>query len=173
LLQECLREWRAAGIAADLGTLLAAASDVSAGPRFDVDDDTFLAPGDMPRRIATALAERGERVPTEPPAIVRAILDSLAHAYAETIRLAADLSGRDLDVVHFVGGGSQNTLLCRLTADALELPVVAGPVEATALGNVLVQASTAGLLPSSLTERRRLVAPTSGLTRYEPTAAST
>ena len=89
---------------------------------------------------------RGDRPPASRPELVRCILDSLAAAYGRTIRDAARLSGRSIEVVHLVGGGARNALLCQLTADACELPVIAGPVEATALGNVLVQARAHGLL---------------------------
>ena len=78
--------------------------------------------------------------------LVRCILDSLAAAFAAAVSDAARLSGRRIETVHLVGGGARNEPLCRLTARACELPVVAGPVEATALGNVLVQARAAGWL---------------------------
>jgi rhamnulokinase len=94
-------------------------------------------------------------------------MDSLALAHRATLRAAARLSGREIEVVHLVGGGSRNELLCRLTADASGLPVVAGPVEATALGNVLAQARARGVV-GGLAEARALVAATQDLRRYEP-----
>jgi rhamnulokinase len=100
--------------------------------------------------------------------MVRTILESLALAHRRTLRQAAEISGRDIEVIHLVGGGSRNELLCQLTADATGLPVVAGPTEATALGNILIQARThaaAGELP----ELRRLVAKTQPLRHYAPT----
>jgi rhamnulokinase len=93
---------------------------------------------------------------------------SLAEAYATTIRAASELSGVPVRTVHLVGGGSQNTLLCRLTAEATGLPVVAGPVEATAIGNVLVQARAHGLVSGDLEALRALVARSFPVTRYEP-----
>ena len=101
------------------------------------------APGDMPARIAAAARRTGQRPPADPPAVVRCILDSLALAYRARLRDVQELSGRAVDTVHVVGGGVRNALLLQLTADACGLPVVAGPAEAAALGNVLVQARDA------------------------------
>ena len=109
----------------------------------------------MPGRIAAAVAMAGHPpLPTQ-PAVVRCILDSLAAAYAATTETVATLTGHDVGVVHIVGGGSRNGLLCQLTADALGKPVLAGPAEATALGNVLVQARAGGALPQDLAALRR------------------
>jgi rhamnulokinase len=161
LLQECLRTWPRN----DLHDLLVAAGRVRpGGPRFDADDPRFIPPGGMPERIAAAAGV----ATLDAPETVRCILDSLADAYARAIRQAADLAERDVEVIHIVGGGSQNALLCQLTADAARLPVVAGPVEATALGNVVVQARAAGTLPPSLDAIRRQLATTIALGRYEP-----
>jgi rhamnulokinase len=154
LLQECLRCWDSPSLA----PLLASAASV-APLRFvvDADDPVFLPPGDMPGRIVSWLASRGLPVPSGPAEIVRCILDSLAMAYRRALLDAQELSGQHADVVHIVGGGARNELLCQLTADALGLPVVAGPAEATALGNVLVQARSLGVLPGSLPELRSFV----------------
>jgi rhamnulokinase len=113
-------------------------------------------------------ARRGGACRSTPPEIVRCILDSLAAAFAEAIDQAERLSGQPVEVVHVVGGGSQNTLLCQLTADACRRPVVAGPVEATALGNLLVQARTHGVLAGGLTALRERIRAAVMLTRYEP-----
>jgi rhamnulokinase len=156
LLQECLREWGRD----DLGALLAEAATIDGGPRIDVDDDAWIPPGDMPERIASAAGR-----PLDPAQTTRCILDSLADAYARTVHRAAALAGREVDVIHVVGGGSQNELLCRLTAAAAQLPVLAGPVEATALGNLLVQLRRPGESLESL--RHRLTA-TTPLRRYDP-----
>ncbi|GAA1112801.1 rhamnulokinase family protein [Arthrobacter flavus] len=171
LLQECLRSWTADGLAPQLESLLTeAAARPADGPRIDADSSTFIPPGNMPDRIRDAIKATGAAAPTEPAGVVRCILDSLADAYARTVRQAVELSGAEVDVVHIVGGGSQNTLLCQLTADATGLPVVAGPVEATALGNIMVQARAAGLLgdSASLTDIRAAVARTADTTRYTP-----
>ncbi|HEU4668074.1 MAG TPA: FGGY-family carbohydrate kinase, partial [Arthrobacter sp.] len=108
-------------------------------------------------RIRGAVRRMGEVLPNDPAAITRCIMDSLAAGYARTIRDAERLAGRTVDVVHIVGGGSQNRLLCQLTADVTGRKVVAGPVEATALGNVLVQARAAGSVAGGLAELRALV----------------
>jgi rhamnulokinase len=173
LLQESQRTWAAAGLTADLPDLLAAAARVPAFTTLvDPDDARFLPPGDMPARIAAACTESGQTPPQSVPATVRCILDSLALAYRRSVRRAADLSGRDVEVVHLVGGGARNTLLCQLTADACGLPVLAGPVEAAALGNVLVQARGLGVLSGGLPELRALLRRTQDAQLYLPTPGS-
>ena len=135
---------------------------------FDVQDTRFLPPGDMPSRIADWCREHDVRLPDGRVALVRSIVASLAAGFATAVERAADLSGRDVRRVHVVGGGAQNTLLCRLLADRLGLPVLAGPVEATALGNVLVQARANGALSGSLEDLRALVARTQPIVVHEP-----
>jgi len=169
LLSESRRTWRDQGIAHDLGTLVAGAA--AAEPRrslVDPDDARFLPPGDMPARIAEVCRSSGQPVPASPAEVTRCILDSLAVAYRRTVAAAVELSGRRVDVIHLVGGGSRNELLCQLTADAAGVPVVSGPVEATAIGNALVQARSLGALDGGLPELRRLVRETSTVTRHEP-----
>jgi sugar (pentulose or hexulose) kinase len=134
----------------------------------DVDDPAFLPPGDMPGRIAAACRRTGQPVPASPAATVRVILDSLALAYRRALADAQELSGQPVTAVHIVGGGARNTLLCQLTADACGLPVIAGPVEAAALGNVLVQARALGAAPVDLAGMRALLRQTQPLARYEP-----
>jgi rhamnulokinase len=171
LLQESMRCWRTS----DLTGLLAAAARMPALTALvDVDDPMFLAPTDaapldMPGRIAAACRALGQPEPADRAATVRCILDSLALAYRWAIHQAQRLSGRDVDVIHVVGGGARNELLCQLTADACGLPVVAGPAEATALGNVLVQARALGAVGGSLDELRALLRHTQDLRRYTPT----
>ena len=108
------------------------------------------------------------QAPATPAEVARCILDSLALAYRRTIIAVQELSGRHADVIHMVGGGVQNELLCQLTADACGLPVIAGPVEAAALGNALVQARRIGVAPADIEGLRALVRQTQELTRYEP-----
>ncbi|MFC4944415.1 rhamnulokinase [Pseudonocardia sp. GCM10023141] len=164
LLQECLREWPDA----ELDDLLAAAArEPGLAAVVDAGDPAFLAPGNMPARITAASGA------TSRAGIVRCILDSLALAHRRTVREAVALSGRDVDVVHVVGGGARNALLCRLTADACGLPVIAGPVEAAALGNALVQARALGAVAGGLGELRALIRRTQPLTRYEPRGSAT
>lgn len=167
LLSETVRAWEAeddAGI--DLPALLAAASEVAGDvPLFDADDPALGTPGNMPSRIAALL---GDAAPTTRPAFARSIVESIAAAFARAVRSASALSGRELDSIHLVGGGSLNRLLCQATADRTGLPVLAGPVEATALGNVLVQARTLDAAPATLEELRALVAATHSPQLFTP-----
>lgn len=176
LLSESVRTWERGGEHIDLEALLAAAAAVTAPvPVFDPADESFTPPGDMPSRIATWCTAHGLSAPATRAEFVRSILESLATAYAHTLRTIADVTGKEIRVVHVVGGGSQNRLLCQLTADRTGLPVLAGPVEATALGNVLVQARAAGLASlggASLEALRSTVARTVEPVRYTPSASS-
>ena len=169
LLQECMRAWHMTRSGAAIESLLREAAGTPAFDAvIDVDDGAFLAPDDMPGRIAAACAARGQRVPTSRAQVVRCILDSLALAYRSALSDAQDLAGVAVSAVHIVGGGSQNALLCQLTADACDLPVVAGPVEAASIGNVLVQAQAAGVLPPQLSVARALVASSYPVRTYLP-----
>ncbi|MFE1852929.1 rhamnulokinase family protein [Streptomyces sp. NPDC059489] len=164
LLQECLREWGEP----DLPALLsAAAGEPALRSVVDAGNAAFLAPGRMAARVAEACRASGQPVPDSPAEITRCILDSLALAHHRAVADAQRLADHPVDVVHIVGGGARNALLCQLTADACGLPVVAGPTEAAALGNVLVQARTHGLV-GDRAGMRRLLARTQRLTRYEP-----
>ncbi|MFF0266311.1 rhamnulokinase family protein [Kribbella sp. NPDC004536] len=164
ILQECQRIW-----GDDLDDLLRAAADA---PPFavliDPDAPEFLAPGNMPARIDEHCRATGQEPPRSRGAAVRCILESLALAYRRTLRTAQTIAARDVDVLHVIGGGSQNELLCRLTADACGVPVLAGPVEASALGNVLVQARALGEPFPDLDAMRALVRSTHSLRRYDP-----
>ena len=169
LLSESLRTWERAGSSEPLDRLLAAAASLPATARvFDVQDPVFLAPGDMPARIGRWYDDAGLAPPASRPALVRAIVDSLAQAFADAVERAEDLSGHTIRVVHLVGGGALNRLLCQATADRSGRRVIAGPVEATAIGNVLVQARTAGALSGDLESLRHLVAGTADLVHFTP-----
>ncbi|ACQ81868.1 carbohydrate kinase FGGY [Beutenbergia cavernae DSM 12333] len=152
LLSESVRTWRAADgdddSASDLPRLLAEAEliDGDGVPAFDADDPRFLPGGDVPALIDAVCRETGQETPRSRAEYVRAICEALATAYARVIADAARVTGRAVEVVHVVGGGVRNALLCRLTAERTGLPVLAGPVEATALGNALVQARALGAL---------------------------
>ncbi|WP_238153496.1 rhamnulokinase [Kribbella speibonae] len=164
ILQECQRVW-----GADLDELLRAGADA---PPFavliDPDAPEFLAPGNMPARIDEQCRRTGQEPPQNRGAAVRCILESLALAYRRTLRAAQTIADREVDVLHVIGGGSQNELLCQLTADACGVPVFAGPVEASALGNVLVQARALGEPLSDLSAMRALVRSTHSPRRYDP-----
>lgn len=168
LVQECRRFWAAHGDALSYDDLTRqAAASPAFGPLVDPDDEGFLAPGDMPGRLRQYCARTGQRPPTTTGEIVRCALESLALRYRWTLEHVEELVGQRLAVIHVVGGGSQNSLLCQMTADATGRPVIAGPVEATAIGNVLVQLMAAGEI-GSLAEAREVVRRSVTLTPYEP-----
>ena len=169
LLSESVRQWERDGESHDVEQLVRQAADVEAPvPVFDVDDPRFLAPGDMPARIADWCAEHELKGPAGVVETVRSILESLAEAFAGSIDRAAELSGRSVGVVHLVGGGARNELLCQLTADRCGRRVLAGPVEATATGNLLVQARALGLVGGDLEALRAITAAGQPPTRYDP-----
>lgn len=167
LLSESIREWGET----DLPALLAAAAAVTAPvPVFDANDPRFLAPGDMPGRIQGWLRDHELPVPSSRVELVRSIIESLATAFAQAVSTSASLSGRTVSTIHIVGGGALNELLCQRIADISGMPVLAGPVEATAIGNVLIQARAQGFVGGSLESLRALVAAAFSPVRYLPTA---
>ncbi len=171
VLSETVREWeRRDDRRIDLPALLDAAAEVPvhAVPVFDIDDPRFLAPGGMRKRIDDWCVEHGVRPPSTRAEYARSIVESLAHAFAGAAHEACRLGGVDARTIHIVGGGALNALLCQRTADLAGLPVLAGPVEATAMGNVLVQARSAGLIDGPLEALRDLVARTHPPRRHEP-----
>ncbi|MEV6009738.1 rhamnulokinase family protein [Streptomyces sp. NPDC051976] len=168
LLEECRRAWAAQGQPTELAALLDEAADAEPfAALVDAEAPEFLAPADMPAAIRAFCVRTGQRPPADRGAVVRCVLESLALAHRRVLRRAAELADRDVTHIHLVGGGSRNALLCRFTAEATGLPVIAGPAEATALGNILVQARAHGLV-GDLPAMRRLVAATQRLRRYEP-----
>lgn len=171
LVQESLRQWQRNGAEYLLSDLLAEAERLD-DLRSVIDPDLpiFLPPGDMPARIVAECERIGTRVPRTPAEVMRCIVDSLAAAYARSVRAVSELAGRAVETVHIVGGGSQNVLLCQLTADATGLPVVAGPVEGSALGNVLVQARAAGVVSGDLHDLRKVVVDSFDLVTFTPRA---
>jgi rhamnulokinase len=173
ILQECRRAWAAGGGPEDYPRITALAEAAPAGTVIDVDDPRFFAPGSatdpMPARVVAWCREHGQSVPDGPGAIARAILAGLAQAYRRTLDELRTVTGARPEAIHLIGGGSRNHLLCRLTAEACGLPVLAGPDEATALGNVLVQARGLGLLASE--QELRLAAQASTqVERFAPPA---
>jgi rhamnulokinase len=159
LLSESVRTWEEQdGEKTDLGALLdAAAAVTSPVALFDANAPEFSPPGDMPARIAEWCRVHDQPVPRSKAEFARSIIESLAHDFAAAVQTASELSGRRVNVIHLVGGGSLNTLLCQLTADRSGLPVLAGPVEATAIGNILVQARAAGIVTGDIESLRALV----------------
>ncbi|WP_123040982.1 rhamnulokinase [Cohnella candidum] len=170
LLQECKREWDASGRAIGYGELVEAAE--AAEPfrsMVNPDDARFYGPGGMAGKIASYCVETGQPVPRIQGEFVRCILESLALRYREALEQAERLTGRSFGGLHMVGGGIQNRLLCQWTADALGRPVWAGPVEASAIGNMLVQLIAQGSC-ANLREARRLSAESFPVDTYEPSA---
>lgn len=147
LVQECRRTWAGEGRSYSYDELTQMAA--SAAPLqaiIDPDSAEFLKPGDMPARVREFCARTGQPVPQDTGAIVRCVLDSIALKYRWVVEHLEEVVGRRLEVVHIVGGGTRNELLSQLTADCLGRPVITGPVEATAIGNLLAQAIALGLL---------------------------
>ena len=169
LLQEVIREFTLEGRNLDAATLTDQASSLESC-RFlvDAESDELLGPGDMRSRLAAQCVRLGTEIPTTPAEFTRCILDSLALAYRRCIRGIATVTGVRVDVVHIVGGGALNAVLCQLTADACALPVLAGPVEAAAIGNGLMQLCGLGIVDADLDAMRRLVASSFAPTLYTP-----
>ena len=142
MVQECCRLW---GVT-DYAALYAEAASVPSGAVIDPDDARFLAPPDMPGQVQALCRESGQAVPQSRPQIVRVILDSLAHKVSAVLKVLEDVTGQAIQTVHIVGGGSQIAPLNQLIADVSGRTVIAGPVEATLEGNLLVQAAALGLL---------------------------
>ncbi len=169
LVQECVRVWSLADPALSLSELITAAGQrPNGGPTFDVDDAALLPPGDIPARISELLSRWGAPSPLDHVSMLRCIIDSLADAFAHSVTEAARLSSHPIDVVHMVGGGSQNELLCQLTANRCGLPVVAGPVEATVVGNALVQLRAHGEIAGDLAQLRSVVRKSFAVQAYLP-----
>lgn len=167
LLQECKRNWDAQGLATDYASLVEQARAAAISTRIDPDEPALQKPCDMPAEIRACAARTGQPIPQTPGEFARVILESLAHKYGDLIEKLRQLTPNLPDTLHIVGGGSQNELLNQMTADATGLRVVAGPVEATAAGNVVSQLIAAGEL-SSLEEGRRLVRDSFELKTFEP-----
>jgi len=170
LLQECQRQWQHEGRAYSWPELLALAE--AAPPLrslIDPDAPEFLAPQNMPATIREHCRRSSQPVPEGVGELVRCCLESLALTYRRVVAALETLTGRQIDTLRVVGGGSQNTMLCQLTADACQRTVVAGPAEGTALGNILVQAIATGHLPD-LAAGRRAVAASVDQTIYTPRA---
>jgi rhamnulokinase len=157
LLEECRRTWHLEGRDYEMPALLQAASDAkSFTTLIDPNDPLFAPPGGMPERIRAYCVERGLTPPQTDGEYAICILNSLAHAYKKTLDEISAVTGRTIEVIHILGGGSQNDLLNQLTADICGITVKTGPVEATLFGNIAVQAISAGVV-ANLTEARALI----------------
>jgi rhamnulokinase len=172
LLQGCVRAWAAAGHSSSYDGLLAEAADERFGFRslFDPDHRDFFHPPDMPGAIAGFCRRTGQPAPDHPGAFTRAILESLALKYRVVLESLEALTGRRFEHLRIVGGGARNRLLSQFTADAIGRPVVAGPVEATALGNIAMQMVATGTV-GSLPDARGLIEHSFPAERFDPRSA--
>ncbi len=170
LVQECRRAWSREGreLSYDELTELAAAAPPF-GYRLDPDDPAFLAPPNMPEAIAAYCRRTAQRPPVGPGETVRGVLESLAVCYRRTLEWLSELQGRRFDALYAIGGGTKNSLLCQFTADACGVPLIAGPVEATALGNAALQGVALGDF-GSLDEARGVIRRCAEVVVYEPGA---
>jgi rhamnulokinase len=168
ILQQCRATWAAAGDDYSYGQLVALAANADPLTAvFNPNDPAFLPPGDHPQRIRDYCRRTAQPVPQTPGAIVYCVLKSLALAYREVLEQVTAVAGQKASVLHIVGGGTQNELLNQMTANATGLPVVAGPIEATVIGNALVQLISLGEI-GDLSQARQIVAEMDELKRYEP-----
>jgi rhamnulokinase len=173
LVQACQETWAARGEPYAYTDLIQMAADAPPfGPLIDPypNSPDFRTAGDMPARIRDFCARTGQPVSDSKGAVLRCIFESLALKYRQTLGQLETVLGHGIDVIHIVGGGAQNALLCQMAADATNRPVIAGPDEATAMGNICVQAIATGHL-SSLAEARALIRRSVTLARYEPSGA--
>ena len=168
LLQECVREWRNNGQVHQIESLIEAARLLPKQAVIDVNDPSFVAPGDMSPRVREACKQTGQKVPETEAEVVRVIIDSLVEKYISVIAELEELTNIKLERIHVVGGGSQNELLNELLATGTGLEVLAGPVEATAIGNLLVQARAAGVIHGTLEDMRSLVAKNFPIKTFAP-----
>ncbi|HUI63269.1 MAG TPA: rhamnulokinase family protein [Bacteroidota bacterium] len=167
-IQECRRQWEEEGrqyTYEDLASL--AERQGPARSWLDLNDPRFLKPGNMPQKVCSYLQESGQQVDTTPGFVIRTILESLAFSYRKTARQIERVTGRKISKLHAVGGGIQNTLLAQLTADAVGVPLLAGPIEGTIVGNIGVQAIATGLA-ADLNAWRECVAESFPIRMYEP-----
>jgi rhamnulokinase len=168
LIQQCRETWLNQGTDYAYAELVALAESAHPFQSFvDPDDPAFLAPGDMPSRIRAYCERTNQPVPDSIGQITRTIYESLALKYRYVADLLKNISGEAIETLHVIGGGSQNQLLCQMTADALGVEVVAGPAEATALGNAVVQFIAQGEL-ANLAEARQMLSETIETVRYQP-----
>ncbi|MEF8795116.1 MAG: rhamnulokinase family protein [Salinivenus sp.] len=171
VLQECERAWTAEGQQFDYDTLQREARAAASLGTIDLDEPRFLERGGMPRKIEAYCREHDQPVPETRGAFVRLILESLAADYRDKLALLEDVIDERIEVVHLMGGGARNELLCQWTADATGRRVVAGPAEATALGNLLIQARATNGLPDGV-PLRDVVRASTPLRTYEPASST-
>lgn len=168
IVEECLRHWKKNGLDYNYQQMvelaLAAPANICS---IDPDDPGFVAPANMLEAIDGYCRSTGQQLPSDPGEYIRVIFESLAKKYARVLDIFKKISDHPIECLHIIGGGSRNSLLNRFTADAIGMPVVAGPAEATAYGNIMIQAKAAGSV-SSLDEIRDIIAENIELTTFNP-----
>src|SRR6185369_259654 len=170
LVQECRRDFARRGQDFDYPTLTQLAREAPAFRTLVVTgNSSFLLPGDMPQKIAEFARATAQPAPESPGQFIRCCLESLALAYRDKLSTLESILNRRFDVLHIVGGGGKNALLSQMTADAIGRPVVVGPFEATAMGNVLVQAMATNQV-RNIAHLRQIVANSFELLSYKPSA---
>ena len=157
LLEESLRYWKSQGLTLTAADLTRDASQLAREQIINTNDPRFAKPGAMPERIAEYCRETNQKVPNTPAEFARCIFDSLSDAYAQSLRELEDAANAKVKEINIIGGGSSNDLLNQLTADVTGLPVIAGPAEATVMGNLIIQMISAGWI-ANLEEGRKLIA---------------
>ena len=168
LVQECKRQWDREGDKTSFAELEAMAREAKPFVSFvDPDHESFISPGDMPNKIREFCKNTNQPVPESKGEVVRCIAQSLALKYRKTVESLQDILGKELPVIHMVGGGIKDTMLCQFTANATGKEVMAGPVEATSIGNLMVQAMALGEV-KTLREVRQIVKKSFPTTIYEP-----
>ena len=168
LIQESKRQWQREGTELSYGDITAIAEKArSFAGHIDVDNSEFLSPGDMPKRINEYLAQTGQETTDDKGQLIRIILESLALRYRGVTEAIEDVTGDAIEIMHIVGGGIQNELLCQFTANALGKKVITGPIEATASGNILMQAKATGQI-KTLSEARKIVRNSFEVKEYQP-----
>ena len=168
IIQECQREWERRGKKLSFAEIVKEAEKEPAfRSLFDPDDDGFMTPGDMPGKIADYCCRTGQPVPETIGQTARAVYESLALKYRWTVKKLEKVRGKEIRALHIVGGGSNNAMLNQFTSDALGIPVITGPSEATAIGNLMMQAKALGLV-KDMRELRRIVADSFETGHVEP-----
>jgi len=168
LIQESKRQWQREGTDLSYPELTKMAEKAEPfASHIEVDNSAFLAPGDMPKRINEYLTNTGQKATDDKGQLIRIMLESLALRYRQVLEALEDVTGKSIEVLHIVGGGIQNELLCQFTANATGKKVITGPIEATASGNILMQAKATGQI-KSLTEARKIVRNSFELKEYQP-----
>jgi rhamnulokinase len=168
ILEQCMKEWKKDGITYAYEKIVQMADTVAPFQSLiDPDHTSFASPGCMTKAIQEYCESTGQKVPQTHPEFVRCIFESLSLKYRYILGLLKGMAPFEIEKLHVIGGGSKNPLLNQWTANAIGMPVVAGPSEATAIGNIMLQAKAAGVV-ESLQEMRSIIAQSVHIDEYEP-----